>query len=81
MVNKCEESLKREADVMVMADELVGVETSDEQTRATIKKGLKHLREVMVKEKAAQELSVEVHERKQQLEDDLLNEVDDYIYS
>ena len=42
--------------------------------------GFKHLQRVRDEEKAAQELQVEVQERKQQLEDDLWKEVDDCIF-
>ena len=43
LVKSCKESSKRESDVVVMADELVSVETLDEHTRGMVKKRLQHL--------------------------------------
>ena len=66
---------------MVMVDELISTEKLDEQTRAIMKKGLKHLRKVRDEEKAAQELLEEVQERRLQLENEMWKEVDDYIFT
>ena len=52
-VTSCKERTRREEDIMVMPDELVGVEKLDEQTKAMLNKGLRHLRRVRDEEKTA----------------------------
>ena len=64
---------------MILAHEMVSSEKLDEQTRAIMKKGEKHLRKVRDEEKAAKELLEEVQERTLQLEDEMWEELDNYI--
>ena len=72
---------KAESKIILMADELVSGEKLDEQTRAIMKKGLKHIRRVRDEEKAAKELLEEVQERRLQMEDEIWQELDNYIFS
>ena len=60
-VKSCKASSKK---VMLLADELVGVEKLDEQTRTILNKVLRHLCKVRDGEKAAKELLQKVQERR-----------------
>ena len=71
-VKSCEESSKRESEIMLMADELVGVNCS---------KGSIHLRRVRDEEKTAKELLQEAQEGRLQLEDEMWLELEGYIAS
>ena len=53
---------------------------NNEHTRATIKRSLRQLRKIN-EEEAAKELLESVQERKQQVEEELWREVDEYIFS
>ena len=56
---------------MVTASELLGVEKiGDDETRNILHKGLRHLRRKRDEENAAEEILVEVKQRRQQTEDD-----------
>ena len=43
VVKSCKESSKRESEVMVIANELLGVENLDDETRKILEKGSRHL--------------------------------------
>ena len=79
------ESSKRESDVIVLAEDVAAMEKDDEHTRAIIRRSLRQLRKIREEEEEeeepAKELLEAVQDRKQQLEDELWKEVDDYIFS
>ena len=62
----CNESVKRETEVLVTADELKASGKTDENTTAIVMLGLRRLRKITEKEEAAKELLDEVQDRKQQ---------------
>ena len=63
----CKKSSKRESDVMV--------------TRAIIEKGFKYLRKIRDEEKGAKELLEEVQDGKQQLDEEVWKDIEDYTLS
>ena len=79
-VKSCKESMKRDTEVLVMADELNAMGKNDEHTRAIRTWRLKRLRKIKEKE-AEKELLEEVQDRKQQLEDEVWTEMEKYIVS
>ena len=81
LVKSCEESSKREPEVMIAANELLGVEKLDVETRKFLHQGLRHLRRTRDEEIAAEEILVEVKQRRQQTEDDMWTEREEYIAS
>ena len=64
---------------MVKANELLGVEKLDEETRKILQKTLRHLRKIRNEERAAEEIVEEVKQRRQQTEDDMWLGLDEYI--
>ena len=74
--------MKRETEVLVIADEFKTTRKADENTTAIIMRGLKRLRGIKEEEEeAAKELLEEVQDRKQQLEDEVWKEIEEYIIS
>ena len=67
----CEESSERESEVVVMAAEVAAMGQTDEHSRAIVMRSLRRLRKIREA----------VQDRKQQLEDEIWKEVDDYIFS
>ena len=65
-INICNESVKRETEVLVMADELKAFGKTDENTTAIVMRELRRLRKITEKEEATKELLDEVQDRKQQ---------------
>ena len=63
----------------VIANEPLGVEKLDEETRKILQKGLGRLRKIWSAEKAAEEIVEEVKQRRQQTEDDMWLVLDEYI--
>ena len=80
-VESSKERSKRESENMVMVSELLGVEKLDEETRTCLQKGSRHLRKIRDEQRAAEEILEEVKQRRQQTEDDMWTEFEEYLAS
>ena len=78
-VKSSKERSKRESEVIVLAEEVAAMGKGDEHTRPIIKRSLR--RKIREEEEVAKELQEAVRDRKEQWEDEVWKEMEDYIFS
>ena len=71
--------MKRKQDVFVLAEELKAQGNVDENARATSNRGLKRIRKVGEEEETSGEVLLEVLDRRKQQEEEMWNELEEYI--
>ena len=74
----CKESLKREQEVLVLAEELEARGSVDGNARAIINRGLKRIKKITDEEETLRELLLEVLDRREQEEEEVWNELEEY---